>query len=126
MRNGEMKTRDGRIYKSVGDYIKNFKAFWHWHQKVNRKNGNRDIVDITEDLDTRSEKPKWVYLSEEQVKKLFDNAKPNYKALIMFLLDSGIRSPTELVNVKVSDLYNDCEELQIREEASKTFGTYRS
>jgi len=40
----------------------------------------------------------------------------------MFLLDTGIRAPTELVNVKVSDLYNDCTELMIREEVSKTFG----
>lgn len=40
----------------------------------------------------------------------------------MFLFDTGIRSPTELINIKVSDLYNDCKELQIREEISKTFG----
>jgi hypothetical protein len=40
----------------------------------------------------------------------------------MFLFDSGIRAPTELVNVKVSDLYNNYKELNIREETSKTFG----
>ena len=39
----------------------------------------------------------------------------------MFLLDSGIRSPTELINVKISGLYNNCKELHIREEISKTF-----
>ncbi|MBD3253215.1 hypothetical protein GF386_05765, partial [Candidatus Pacearchaeota archaeon] len=31
MRNGEIKTNKGKIYKSVADYIKVFKAFWHWH-----------------------------------------------------------------------------------------------
>jgi len=41
---------------------------------------------------------------------------------MMFLFDTGIRSPTELVNIKVSDLYNDCKELNIRDEISKTFG----
>ena len=41
---------------------------------------------------------------------------------MMFLFDSGIRSPTELMNVKVSDLFNDFKELNIREEISKTFG----
>ena len=40
----------------------------------------------------------------------------------MFLLDSGIRSPTELMNIMVSDLYSDCKEVNIREEISKTFG----
>ena len=74
------------------------------------------------DLDTSVEKPKWVYLDEEKVKKLCNNAKYKYKVLIMFLYDSGIRSPTELMNIKVSDLYNDCKELNIRDEISKTFG----
>jgi integrase len=41
---------------------------------------------------------------------------------MMFLFDTGIRAPTELMNVKVSDLYNECKELNIREETSKTFG----
>jgi len=121
MQKGEITRKDGKKYLSTSYFVKCFKAFWHWHQTINRKKGIT-LPDITIDLDTRGEKPKWVYLTEEQVKKLFDNAKPLYKTLIMFLLDSGIRSPTELMNVKVSDLYNDCEELQIREEASKTFG----
>lgn len=121
MRKGIVKRKDGKTYESTAYFVKVFKAFWHWHQKVNRKNGD-EISDITIDLDSRSEKPKWVYLTEEQVKKLSDNAKYNYKVLIMFLFDSGIRSPTELINVKVSDFFNDCRELQIREEISKTFG----
>jgi len=40
----------------------------------------------------------------------------------MFLFDTGIRSPTELINIKVSDLYNNFKELHIRDEISKTFG----
>jgi hypothetical protein len=121
MRKGDILRQDGKRYLSTNYFVKTFKAFWHWYQTINRKKGI-EIQDITIDLDSRGEKPKWVYLTEEQVKKLFDNAKPIYKTLIMFLLDSGIRSPTELVNVRVSDLYNNCEELHIREEASKTFG----
>ncbi len=39
-----------------------------------------------------------------------------------FLYDSGIRSPTELVNIKVFDLDASCEQLEIRDETSKTFG----
>ncbi|MDP3026546.1 MAG: tyrosine-type recombinase/integrase [Nanoarchaeota archaeon] len=121
MRNGEIRTKDNRTYKSVQDYAKNFKAFWHWHQKSSKKQG-KDIPDITLDLDTSGYKPDWVYLTEEQVKKLCENAKYEYKVLIMFLFDTGIRAPTELINIKISDLSNDSKELNIREEISKTFG----
>ncbi len=121
MRRGEIKRNDGKTYKSVHYYVKSFKAFWHWWQTINRKKGI-NVMDITIDLDSRGDKPKWVYLTEEQVKKLCDNAKHHYRILLMFLFDSGIRAPTELVNIKVSDLYEDNKELMIRDEISKTFG----
>ena len=121
MRGGEIKRNDGKTYTSVGDYVKVFQAFWHWHQKVCKKEGV-DVPDITIDLDSTTPKPKWVYLDEKQVKKLCDAVKPEYKVLLMFLFDSGIRSPTELINVKVSDFYNNFKEVNIREEISKTFG----
>ncbi len=121
MRKGEICRQDGKRYKSTNYFVKCFKAFWHWHMKVNRKNGDT-ILDITEDLDSRAEKPEWVYLKEEQVKRLCNNAKFEYKVLIMFLFDTGIRSPSELVNIRVSDLYENCKEVNIRDEISKTFG----
>jgi hypothetical protein len=121
MRDGVIKRKDGNIYKNVGDYVKDFKAFWHWHQKVHRKKG-LEIKDITLDLDTSKDKPKWVYLTEEQVRSLCANAGHKYEVLIWFLFDTGIRAPTELLNVKVSDFHNDFKELNIREEVSKTFG----
>jgi len=121
MRKGDIKKRDGQNYKAVSDYVKIFKAFWNWWIKANKKRGI-EIKDISSDLDTQDEKPDWVYLTEDQVKKIANGAKYEYRVLIMFLFDSGIRSPTELMNVRVSDLYNDCKELNIREEISKTFG----
>ena len=121
MRNGVIKRIDGGIYRDPANFVKLIKAFWHWHQKVNRKKGI-EIYDITQDLDTSNEKPKWVYLTEDQIRELHDKAKYYYKVLIMFLFDTGIRAPTELVNIKVSDLYNNGNELMIRDEISKTFG----
>ena len=121
MRNGEILTKSGKKFISAGDYVKTFKAFWHWWQKVNRKKGI-EILDITEDLDSKSDKPKWVYLDDEQVKKLCNFARYDYKVLMMFLFDTGIRAPTEVMNIKVSDFYNDFKEVQIREDVSKTFG----
>ncbi len=121
MNKGEIKKRDGKNYRSTAYFVSVFKAFWHWYQIVTKKQG-LNLLDITVNLDTRTDKPRWVYLTEEQVKILCDNAKPKYKVLIMFLLDSGIRSPTELVNIRISDFYNDFKEVMIRDEISKTFG----
>lgn len=121
MRKGVITRQDGMIYKSIKDFVKDFKAFWHWYQKISKKAG-MEIVDITLDLDTSAEKPKWVYLTEEQVRKMARIASYNYQVLIWFLFDSGIRAPTELMNIKVSDFYNEFKEVQIREETSKTFG----
>ncbi|NPE26722.1 tyrosine-type recombinase/integrase [Methanococcoides sp. SA1] len=121
MRNGTIKRLDGKIYRDPANFVKIIKAFWHWHQKVNRKKGI-EIYDITQDLDTSVEKPKWVYLTEKETKELYNNAKYKYKVLIMFLLDTGVRAPSELINIKVSDFQNDCKELIIRDEISKTFG----
>ncbi len=121
MRKGEIVRQDGKTYLSIPTFVKIFKAFWHWHQIVNRKNGV-EIPDITLDLDVRGEKPKWVYLTEEQIKKLCDNAKWEYKVMIMFLFDTGMRAPSELINIRVSDLYNNFKEVNVRDEVSKTFG----
>ena len=121
MSSGKLKTKENQKYKSTADYIKIFKAFWHWYQKISRKQGI-EIKDITIDLDTRREKPEWVYLNNDQVKQLAEESKYEYKVLIWFLFDTGIRAPTELMNVKVSDFSDNFTKLSIRGETSKTFG----
>jgi integrase len=121
LRSGEIKRIDGGIYRDPANFVKIFKAFWHWWMKVNRKEGI-EIKDITVDLDSTCDKPRWVYMSEEQIEKLCSKASFEYKVLIIFLYDSGIRAPTELLNIKISDFHNDFQELTIREEISKTFG----
>lgn len=121
MRKGKILRDNGEKYKSIDTYARIFRAFWHWHQKINRKQ-EIEIKDITADLDTTEDKPDWVYLTEEEIKKLAEESKFEYKVLILFLYDSGIRAPSELINIRVSDLHNNCKELHIREETSKTFG----
>jgi integrase len=120
MRTGVLKTRTGTAYKSTRDYVKVFKTFWHWHEKVMRKKGKL-IEDVTEDLDTRGEKPKFVYFTKEDFDKIVSKAKYDLKIILALAFDSGLRV-TELMNVKVSDFSNDFKELTIRDETSKTFG----
>jgi integrase len=126
MRKGKYKSpRTNKKYTVTGTYVKTFKTFWHWLMRSQKKNG-QIINDITNDLDGTDEKPKFNYFTMEQLKTLCDNSKLKHKALMMFLFDSGIRAPTELLNVKLSDLeWNEKEKyymLNIREETSKTFG----
>lgn len=124
MQRGVIKTLQGERYKSAADYIKIFKAFWHWWMKVNRKQG-KIITDITEDLDTRrDEKPKWVYLDEDQINLILAKANPNYKTLLAFLFDSGARV-TETFSLRVQNISQDNKGdvwADIPDEVSKTFG----
>jgi len=126
MKKGKYKSpRTNRVYTSVGTYVTSFKSFWHWYMKISKKNKIL-IEDITTDLDTKVEKPKFNYFTADQLKVLCNHAKFYYKVLMMFLFDTGIRAPTELMNIKVSDLEKDKESnyylLNIRDEISKTFG----
>ncbi len=126
MGEGTIKKQDGKKYLDVGTYAKTFAAFWHWWIKVNRKKGII-IEDITVDLyKTNDRKPEWTYFTLDEMKKMADSSRWDYRVLMYFLFDSGIRAPKELMNVKVSDLMpmknSDKFELNIRDETSKTFG----
>lgn len=126
MRKGDVASHwTGKPFTATGTYIKAFKAFWHWYMLVSRKE-KKEIQDITLILDAKDEKPKFNYFTIDQLQLLCNNAKFNYKVMMMFLFDSGIRAPTELMNVKYSDLeWSDKHNfytLNIREETSKTFG----
>jgi len=126
MREGRIKkVRGNGQYKAVHDYIKITKAFWHWHMKIKRKEGV-DIDDITIDLSgVADRKPDFVYFTIESLKKLMNESKFEYKVLMLFMFDSGIRV-TEMLNVKKKDITSmpnsDKLYLNIREETSKTFG----
>lgn len=121
MRTGKIRKANGGVYIDTGDYVKIFKAFWHWHQLVNHKKGIA-IPDITIDLDTtRNKEPKFVYFTEEQLNGMIKIADPDMKVVMLFLFDTGMRV-TEMLNIKVSDFLNDFKEVNIRQETSKTFG----
>ena len=127
MRDGEILTRRGERYISVPDYINVFKAFWHWYQRVEHKNNHRDVQDVTKYIDNSPIKePDFVYFTLNGLKQLVQHAKYKYKILMWFIFDSGIRSPTELINIRVADLSpvknSEIYLLDIRHEISKTFG----
>ena len=119
MKSGIIKTQGNKDYKGTSTFARDFKAFWNWHVKINRKKGIT-IPNISEDLSSHpDEKPDWVYLSEEQIRELCESVDFKYKVIIMFIYDTGIRAPDELNNIKVSDISSDYKELNIRDESAK-------
>jgi integrase len=123
MRGGTIKTYMGQTYKSTSDYAKIFKAFWHWYMKVNRKKGIV-IPDIIEDLDSRSCDSKFVWLKKEQLDSFRSYFDEDDQTIILFMFDSMIRAPTELLSLKVEDVFQRNGEvwINIPDEISKTFG----
>lgn len=103
---GNIKRVDGQVYKHPTDFIRNFKTFWHWWMKVNKKEGKL-LPDICEDLDTSMPENQFVYLSKEQVDQLAkDNDFTSDQCmLIQFLFDSILRFPSEALNLKVKNIY---------------------
>lgn len=127
METGRIRKINDEPYKSTSDYIKDFMAFWHWHMKCMKKYHKKFVEDITEDLCQNSKrKSNFRYFTVDDLKKMSDGAKYEYKIIMWFLFDSGVRAPSELVNLRVKDIKqlknSDKLELTIRDEVSKTFG----
>lgn len=104
IRDGSIKNSKGERYNSVGDYTKVFTAFWHWWMKVNRKEG-KQIIDITEDLDKSRNEGSFVYITKEQLEEAMPYFDQDEQVMLMFVFDSIIRSPTELLSLKRKDVY---------------------
>lgn len=121
MGNGTIKSLKGKKYESAGDYIKIFKSFWRWWIKVNRKEGNF-IPDITEDLNISKAEPKFVSMSKEELDKMLPYFTEDEQVILMFVFDSLIRSPTELMSLEGRDVFKRGGDVwvSIRKEISKT------
>jgi len=125
MKDGEIKKANGDNYKDVSEFVKNAKVFWGWLKRT-----KKIPEDITTELSLSAHKggkPNWVYLGHDKIKTLIDNARGDYRALILFFYDSGIR-PQEAWKIRVEDFSEDFTILTIpeiresRERVSKTFG----
>ncbi len=113
---GKIKKRNGEKFSAFGNYIKDFKVFWNWGLRTKRFNEN-----IIEDITSKTDKPNWVYLSEEQIKKFFNDLSLEYRTYCWFLYDSGMRV-TEAMNIRIKDFSEDFSKVTIPDEVSKTFG----
>jgi len=119
MSDGTIKKRNGQKFQDTKTFARDFKAFWNWHSKINRKKGVV-IMDITEDLNTRpKEKSTFTFLKKREIKRLSDDIDFEHRAIIYFILDACIRPPTEVNNILVNDTTEYCEEVHIRDNIVK-------
>ncbi len=117
MRKGIILRDNGKPFLAPGEYVKDFKAFWGWLRRTGRAS-----EDITCDL-RRSDgrKPPWVYLTEDEFKTLANRAIYDYRVLMWFMYDTGMRV-TEAYSIRVKDFSSEFARLSIRNEYAKTFG----
>jgi integrase len=108
------------------DYAKRFKAFWHWWMTKNRREG-KEIKDITEDVSTASGNStgsSFVWLTKEEFEKFRKYFDEDKQTILLFCFDTIIRAPTELMSVKVENIFEKGEEVwvEIPDDISKTVG----
>jgi integrase len=113
---GHIKKRTGEKFGAFGNYIKDFKAFWSWMIRTEKVSKNILIYSTS-----KTDKPAWVYLTEEETKDFFNNLLPYYRAICWFMYDTGARV-TEANSIQIKHFSKDFKQVTIPDEASKTFG----
>jgi len=128
-----LKLKESQAYEILKgesiDDLKGFSAFWRGLIKKQKKlyletKGKKGklLIDICEEFNTQRGENSFVYFTFEDLQKMLPCFSTDEQVRLLFMFDTIIRSPTELMNIKVSDCHDDFKELQIREETSKTFG----
>lgn len=125
MRKGKEKKKAGGTYSdcSIADFVRIYKAFYNWYRRIKRKEG---IVldDITEDLSGNYNKTRFVYITKQQLDKMLPYLSEEEQLFALFLFDSIARCPSEVMSLKVKDVFERDGEvwLNIPDESSKTYG----
>ncbi len=111
------------------DDLKCFTAFWHALMKAQKKlyletKGKKGKVlnDICTEFNKKRVENIFVYFTFEDLKTMLPYFNEDEQVMLLFLFDTIMRAPKELMNIKVSDIHDDFKEVQIRDETSKTFG----
>ena len=108
------------------DYAKRFKAFWNWWSTKNRREG-KIVNDVTLDLSTTEKQNgecDFVWLTKDEMDKLRTHFDEDKQTIILFCFDTLIRAPTELLSLKVENIYEKGDEVwvDIPKDISKTIG----
>lgn len=103
MQKGKIKTQAGKIFTSVESYQATFKAFWNWFMKKERRENSREIPNVVQDIIAKRKQPEFVYFTIDDLTKMEKLAKHDYRVLMWFLFDSGVR-PEEMKELLCEDI----------------------
>jgi len=109
------------------DYAKRWNAFWNWWKAENRREG-KVVIDLTLSLKNfkqqNSGESNFVWLTKEEFDKFRSYFDEDKQVILLFCFDSLIRFPTEILSLKVENIFQKNGEVwvQIPKEISKTIG----
>lgn len=122
MQTGKIVKPNGKHYTTIANFQSRFKVFWRWWTKKNKKETGKEIPDISADILAERHRPDFVHLTKDEIEKMANQCRHEYKTLLWFYFDSGVR-PQEGKFLKVGDIQIDgkhnCVWLNIREEIAK-------
>lgn len=109
------------------DYVKRFMAFWNWWKKENRRNSIivQDIILYLKDFKQNTNRESnFVWLTKDEFDKFRSYFDEDKQTIFLFCFDTIIRAPTELLSLKVENIYEKNGEVwvEIPNEISKTIG----
>jgi len=150
-RKGTIKSKSGKPYQSVDDFIRDFICFWNWYVRVTDEENElieeendraelenkslpkskkkplkerKFVPDLVKYLARQPKTNTFVYTTYKELQKALPHMSEDNQTVALFLFDSIVRSPLEFSNIYVEDVtfYDDLTELNVRDEVAKTFG----
>lgn len=97
---------------TISSFGRELKAFWNWHMRTQRLEGH-EVKDICADLQTAPPKTRFVYITKEQLDEMLPYFDGEEQLLTLFLFDTLVRPPKEVLNLKVKDVYQKDGEVWI-------------
>jgi len=109
------------------DYAKRWNALWNWYKEQNRREG-KVVLDLSINLKNFKQKDagesSFVWLTKDEFDKFRSYFDEDKQTILLFIFDSLIRYPTEILSLKVENIFEKNGEVwvEIPKEISKTIG----
>ena len=108
------------------DYAQRFNAFWNWWRTENRRKGIivEDLTLTLQDFKKNKKDTDFVWVTKEEFEKFRKYFDEDKQVILLFCFDTIIRALTELLSLKVENIFEKNEEIwvNIPTEISKTIG----
>lgn len=104
--------REDYAQATLSSMGREFKAFWNWYMRRERIKG-KATFNIAEDLESAAPKSRFCYITKEQLDEILPYLEYDEQLVTLFLFDSLVRPPKELLNLKVKDIYEKDGEVWI-------------